>query len=82
MILVDIYVPSVDHVYDFNLNEKSKVSIVIDEIAEMVGQKEHSQLVGDSSGLFLCEYATKRVLDRNATLEKMGIKTGEKLLLV
>ncbi|MBR3039693.1 MAG: glutamyl-tRNA amidotransferase [Lachnospiraceae bacterium] len=82
MILVDIYVPSVDKVYDFHLNEKSRISIVIDEIAEMIGQKEHSQVVGKTSEFVLCEYSKKRVLDKESTLEKQGVKTGEKLLLV
>ena len=82
MILVDIYVPSVDRVYDFHLNEKAKVSVVIEEIAEMVSQKEHSQLIGDVSEMLLCEYSNNRVLDRNSTLENLGVCTGEKLILV
>ena len=42
MILTDVYVPSVDKIYDFQLNEKVPVSTVIEEITEMISQKEHS----------------------------------------
>ena len=44
MILVDVYVPSVDKTYDFQLSEKSKISIIIEEITEMVERKEHSKI--------------------------------------
>ena len=82
MILVDIYIPSVDKTYDFQINEQSRISTVVEEITEMIGQKERSRIVGDISKLLLCEYSTGSVLDPETTLEQAGIGTGEKLLLV
>ena len=82
MILVDIYVPSVDKTYDFQLNEQIPVSMVIEEIGEMIGQKEHATLKGNASDLTLCSYVSRTVLNREKTLEQEGIVTGNRLLLV
>ena len=54
MILVDIYVPSLDKTYDFQLNEHVVINTVIEEISDMIGQKEHSKVVGGVSNLMLC----------------------------
>ena len=82
MILVDIYVPSVDKTYDFQLNEQIPVSMVIEEISEMIGQKEHAALKGNVADLTLCSYVSRTVLNREKTLEQEGIITGNRLLLV
>ena len=54
MILVDIYVPSIGNTYDFQLDEEVPVGNVIEEISEMIGQKEHCRIVGDMTKLMLC----------------------------
>ena len=82
MILVDIFVPSLDKTYDFQLNEDVPVDALIDEICEMIGQKEHSTMIGSSDDVFLCSFSGKRVLDRNKSLYESGINTGESLVLV
>ena len=82
MILVDIYVPSVDKTYDFQLNEGIGIHAVVEEISEMIGQKEHSKIVGRTDELFLCQYKTQRILDKEKTLKEEGVITGDKLLLV
>ena len=82
MVLVDIYVPSVDKTYDFQLNEGIEIRTVLEEISEMIGQKEHSRIVGSTDELYLCHYKTKRVLDKRISLKEAGVVTGDKLLLV
>lgn len=82
MVLVDIYVPSVDRTYDFQLNEKSNIQIIIEEITEMVERKEHSKIMGEPKELMLCRYKGEQVLDKNSTLEDLGVLSGEKLILV
>ncbi len=82
MILVDIYVPAVDKTYDFQLNENTQISAVIDEIIEMVGQKERSVLWGDSGEVLLCEKGSERILNREDTLYNAGVVTGKTLILV
>lgn len=82
MILVDIYVPAVDKTYDFQINENTCISAVIEEIIEMVGQKERSVLWGDPGEMLLCEKGSERILNRNDTLNNAGVTTGKTLILV
>ena len=82
MILVDIYVPSVDKTYDFQLDEDAYIYAIIEEIGELIGQKEHSQIVGDIENLMLCTVKDKKILSKNATLSGCGIRTGNSLILV
>ena len=82
MILVDIYVPSIGNTYDFQLDEEVPVYNVIEEISEMIGQKEHCQIVGDMGCLMLCAAKDKQNLHRDYTLSDCHIVTGDSLILV
>ena len=44
MVLVDICIVSIDKTYDFNLDEDTPISVLIEEIGEMVSQKEKIML--------------------------------------
>jgi len=82
MILVDIYVPSIDMTYNFSLNEEIKVQDIIDEITEMVERKEGLKLNGDSKDLILCSRKSNEILSKSDTLFRCGIDTGDSLILV
>lgn len=82
MILVDIYVPAVGNIYDFQLDENEKVSTIIDEIGELIGQKEHCRIIGEIDRLMLCFQEKNRILSKNMTLSASGIKNGDSLILV
>ncbi|MCI8521623.1 MAG: glutamyl-tRNA amidotransferase [Lachnospiraceae bacterium] len=82
MILVDIYVPSIGNTYDFQLDEEVPVGNVIEEISEMIGQKEHCRIVGDMTKLMLCAQKDRQILHRDDTLAQCHIVTGDSLLLV
>lgn len=82
MILVDIFVTSLDKSYDFQLNENVRVETIIDEISEMVCQKEKMKVVGDASKLMLCDMFKHKVLDKNKTLLESEVLTGSKLVLI
>lgn len=82
MILVDVYVPAVGNVYDFQLDENEKIGTIIEELGELIGQKEHCQAVGDISRLMICCQKKNKILSRNHTLAESGIQTGNSLILV
>lgn len=82
MILVDIYVPSVGNVYDFQLDEEEKIGAIVEEIGELIGQKEHCQIVGDMGELMLCSREDKQILSKNMTLAASGIQNGSSLILL
>lgn len=82
MILVDIYVPSTGNTYDFQLDEGVPVGNVIEEISEMIGQKEHCQIVGDMTRLMLYARKGRQILHKDYTLAECHIVTGDSLILV
>lgn len=82
MILVDIFVPGIDKNYDFQLNETIIISAVIEEIGEMISQKEQLDIMGDIDDLQLCDRKKQVLLPKNKTLAECGIMTGESLILV
>lgn len=82
MIMVDIYVPAVDKAYDFTLNADIKIRTIIEEIAEMIAQKEQAEIVGDIECFMLCDGDRNKVLPTNMTLGECGIKTGSRMILV
>lgn len=81
MILVDVYVPAVDRVYDFWLDETKTAAVAAAGIAAMICQKEQWQLTGETGELSLWHSAQKRLAD-NLTLAENGIWAGERLLLI
>lgn len=82
MILVDIYSPSVNQTYDFSLEEGAKISQVIDEISEMIAQKEQTGIEGDVREFLLVSRNLECILNPEKTLAYYEIRTGDKLVLV
>lgn len=82
MILVDIYVPSVDQIYNFSLSEDIGISAIINEIIGMISQKEQTELYGSQNDLNLYCIKDKRILPRENTLLECNVMTGSSLMLV
>jgi hypothetical protein len=82
MILVDIYVPSIDRTYDFDLDEYARISELVDEICEMITQTLQGEAKVDSEKMMLCSYDTKSVLPSDSTLYQCRVKTGSHLFIV
>ena len=82
MILVDVFVPSLNNNYEFQLDETVRIELVIDEITEMICQKEHCNLSGNKSELYLCKYQGESIMERQTTLEQNQVTDGSRLILV
>lgn len=82
MILVDIYVPSVDQEFDFGLDEAAKISNIIEEIASMISQKEQCELKGNIDELLLCSLHDNTILPRGKTLKECNISNGYRLMMI
>lgn len=82
MIMVDVYVPSVDREYDFEIDENAPISLVIEEISAMVCQKEQCVLSGDPKELMLCDRETQNILKPGYSLKECHVGVGAKLILV
>lgn len=82
MILVDIYIPALDKVYDFQVDETVQTGKIIMEIAEMVSNDVKSEKNLGAEKLLLCSMEQEEILEKNKSLQEYGIKNGSRLLLV
>jgi hypothetical protein len=82
MVLVDVFVPSVNKKYDFYLDEYSSICTIIEEISEMIAQKEHCEMDGKINDLFLCDVKNRVIFSTSETLHKYKIVSGSQLLFV
>ena len=82
MVLVDIFVPSVDKTYNFSLNENVAIEGVIMEITEMIEQKERTKLQGDKGVLNIYKMNDSMILPKNNTLSDCYVTSGTRLILV
>lgn len=82
MILVDIYVPALDKVYDFQVDETIQTGKIIMEIAEMISNDVKSEKDFGAGKLLLCSMEQEKILEKNKSLQEYGIKNGFRLLLV
>lgn len=82
MIMVDIYFPVVDLVYNFRVDENSKISGLVQEISEMMCKKYKSVFEKSRQQYMLCSPDGKKILGDNTTLAQHEIKNGSRLMMV
>lgn len=82
MIIVEIYVPSVDKTYEFKLNEDVAVNVAVDEISSVICQKEQCSVKGDKTQLMLFRCESEQTLSMNLSLYENGVQSGDRLMLV
>ncbi len=80
MILVDIQVPALGQVYDFELDETSKVKELAEDIPELVSCEER---LFCENGKDMCLYSmgTGKILEQDKSLEEQGVSAGDRLIL-
>ncbi len=81
MILVDVHSPVLDEVYDFELEEESRVEELLREILALIGQKEKTALK-DSGNMQLFALRQESLLDKKGTLKGQGVEAGDRLILL
>lgn len=83
MIVVDVTVPAIEKTYDFSLDENDiSVKICIEEIAEMICQREGLTSNDSIENMVLLDKEGRRVLDKRLSLKENGIRSGSSLILV
>lgn len=81
MILVDIQVPVLDKIYDFELDEEASVDMALEEILELIACREGSRC--DEPGkMFLYVPGQEGILAGSETLKQQGIGDGARLILI
>lgn len=81
MIAVDVYVPYLGSTYDFNLDERSPISSLINEITSMICMKERWLMPATTGELALFSPTQMRMLSYADSLYQEGIKPGQSLIL-
>ena len=82
MILVDVYVPAMDKVYDFKLDETASVAQIMKEMEEIFMKKVKETKMEKQQEFMLCSMEQKEVLPIYKTLSECRIKDGSRLMLV
>lgn len=82
VILVDIYIPSVDESFDFMLDENTGTEKIILEISEMMSRKIQGKSLGDISEFMLYHVNQQKMIDKQKTLKMAGVRDGSRLMLV
>ena len=82
MIMVEIYVPLLQKSYDFSLDETVEIRILLEEIAEIICQKERWPRLESANKLLLCNCDTQQIYPADSTLRGAGTSSGSRLILV
>ena len=82
MILVNVHIPALEKVYNFSVGEKAPISDLIEELVELVAQKEWIPFSGNLGKMTLCCLETGEQCDRGRCLSDYGICGGAELILV
>lgn len=82
MIIVNIRVPALEKVYNFSLEEEAKIKDLIEEVVELIAQKERVRFGGDLQEMVLCSVENGEQCDKNRSLSDYGIVGGAELILV
>ena len=75
MIIVEVFVPAIDNIYEFRLNEDVAVNVVIEEIISVICQKERADFLRVLSG-------KQQVLSSNLSLYENGVQSGDRLIML
>lgn len=82
MIIVEIDVPTIQKTYDFMLDENITVYSAIEEIAELICQKEGFKSIKNSNEFRLFSCTDEKLLRCDKTLAENSVDTGNKLIFV
>lgn len=82
MIIVNVRVPALEKVYNFSLEEKAKIRDLVEEIVELIVQKEGVQFGGKLEEMSLCSVENGEQCAKENSLSDYGIVGGSELILV
>lgn len=82
MVLVDVYIPSVDETFDFMLDETAGADQIMLEIYEMVAKKMNSSTEEGIDEFLLYHMTTGKLVERGRTLAESGVRDGSRLMLL
>lgn len=79
---VDVMLPSYGRTYEFELDGDKMICSIIEEIAELISQKEHCAFDSNTKELLLLHCESKKLLNSYQTLEQSGVSNSDTLILI
>lgn len=80
MIMIDILVPPMDRIYDFEVDDNCDARTLIDEVKRLIEQRERVKFsVGDRE---MFSYRRGCFVDMHIPLKSQGIVNGDRLILI
>ncbi len=80
MILVDVFVPSIDETFDCMLDENAEIGYIITELVEMISKRTGGSSVNGNYELFSVDF--RKSLNPKGSLRAEGIKDGNSLAII
>lgn len=80
MILIDVLVPQLEKVFDFEIDENIKVNDLREYIEELIQEDQFVKFSTRKRELFL--YRIGDFISENVPLISQGIRNGDRLILV
>ncbi len=82
MILVDVQVPAMDRVYDFELDEELTAGILVRDIEALVAKQEKAAKGKEGGDRYLYSLRQDGILRQEETLKQQGVHDGDRLILI
>ena len=79
--MVDVLVPILDRIYDFELDEERPVGELLGEMLSVIEEREGMQF-SQKEALQLYFFRGEGILRKNANMEGQGVKSGDRLILI
>lgn len=80
LILVDIQIPMLDKVLDFELDEESETGKLIEDISVLIAQQEHL-ICKNVENMCLYVLGQEEILEKGKSLKQQGVRAGDRLIL-
>ncbi|MGN1179757.1 MAG: EsaB/YukD family protein [Suilimivivens sp.] len=81
MILLDVQLPLINKIYDFELDEDMMVSELLQKIMGIIAEKEGMEYDPEDK-MYLYAMGNERILNESYSLKQQGIRGGERLVLI
>lgn len=79
---IELEVPMLDCRMEMQLNEQLELRILLEEITELICQREHCIFQGDPSQLMLVHRDGKQILSLDQKPVPAGIRNGGRMILI
>lgn len=80
MIMIDVVVPPLDEIFDFEVDENKKIADFKNDVERLIEKKENVSFGLALRELFL--YRVGEFLKETGTLREQGIVSGDRLILI